>query len=360
MNAAIAEWRLRNQRVTGAGLRRPSDVVRWFGAIQAQEYEAAKWALGLRLQDDAVDAEIERAFEQGRILRTHVMRPTWHFVTPSDIRWLLELTAPRVQRVMSSYNRRLELDARTLARGIGVIERALHDHQYLTRTELGDRLRHLGLPMAGQRLAHLVMHAELERVVCSGPRRGKQFTYALIAERAPRASPLSRDEALDTLGRRFFRSHGPATIRDFVWWSGLTSADAKRALDMIKARREEVGGHVYWTLGEPPRGAMRNHVVHLLPIYDEYLVAYRDREAVPHGPSVVTSDSGGLLNFQHALVITGQVAGTWRATRRSGGVRIDAFPLRPLTGQERRAVGEAVHRYEGFLAAPVELSINLC
>jgi Winged helix DNA-binding domain len=358
MNAAIAERRLGNQLVTAAGLQRPADVVRWLGAVQAQEYEPAKWALGLRMQERAVDAEIERAFDHGRILRTHVMRPTWHFVTPSDIRWLLELTAPRVQQRMSPYNRLLELDARTLARGTGVIERALGDRRCLTRTELGNRLQRGGLPMAGQRLAHLMLHAELERVVCSGPRRGKQFTYALVAERAPRALRLSRDEALDTLSRRFFGSHGPATIRDFVWWSGLLTADAKRGLDMIKPTHEEVGGRVYWTLDQPPRGTMRRHAAHLLPIYDEYLVAYRDREAVPHGPSVVTSGSRGPVNFQHALVIAGQVAGTWRATRHPAGVLIEAIPLRPLTARERRAVAEAVRRYERFLAAPVELSIS--
>ena len=358
MNATIAEQRLRNQLVTGAGLPRPADVVRWFGAVQAQEYAAAKWALGLRMQDDAGDAETERAFEQGRILRTHVMRPTWHFVSPADIRWLLELTAPRVQRLTSLYNRRLELDAPTLARGVTVLERALRDRHYLTRTELGERLQRAGLDVTGQRLAHLMMHAELERVVCSGPRRGKQFTYALLEERAPASPRVSRDEALDRLSRCFFRSHGPATVRDFVWWSGLLTADAKRALDMIKARRKQVGAHTYWTAGQRVRGVRRRHLAHVLPIYDEYLVAYRDREAVPHGAPALTLRLPDGVSFQHALVIAGQVAGTWRVTKPSGGVRIDAIPLRPLTGQERRAVAEAVHRYERFLGTPVTLSIR--
>ncbi len=358
MNAPIADRRLRNQLVTRAGLRRPADVVGWFGAIQAQEYEVAKWAIALRMRDGASDTEVERAFEEGRILRTHVMRPTWHFVTPADIRWLLALTAPRVHRILSSYNRRLELDARTLARGTGVIERALRDRQYLTRTELGDRLRRVGLPMAGQRLAHLVMHAELEGVICSGPRRGKQFTYALIAERAPGTPRLSRDEALATLSRRFFRSHGPATVRDFVWWSGLATADAKRGLEINKARREEVGGQTYWTIGPDRRDATRDHLVHLFPIYDEYLVAYRDREAVPHGPSVITSVSRTSVTFQHALVIEGQVAGTWRIARQPRAVFIEVVPLRPMTGPDRRALARAVGRYERFLGAPVNWSMR--
>lgn len=359
MNLEIADRRLENQLITCAGRpRRPADVVGWLGAVQAQEYEAAKWALGLRMPDGTVAANIERAFDEGRILRTHVMRPTWHFVARADIRWLLELTAPRVHRVMSSYNRRLELDTRTLTRGTNVIERALRDHRYLTRTELGERLQRVGLVMASQRLAQLVMYAELERVICSGPRRGKQITYALLGERAPTTPRLSRDEALATLSRRFFRSHGPATIRDFVWWSGLTTADAKRALDMIKARREEVGGRSYWTYGSAPRGARRERLVHLLPIYDEYLVAYRDREAVPHGPSALVSVARGPVNFQHALIIAGQVAGTWRAARQARGVLIDAVPLRRLSREERHALIETVQRYERYLSTGVELSVG--
>lgn len=358
MSADIAERRLKGQRITDTGLRRPADVVEWLGAVQAQEYEAAKWAVGLRLKDGVVDADIERAFNEGRILRTHVMRPTWHFVAPSDIRWLLKLTAPRVQRVMASYNRQLELDARTLARGIAVMERALRDGQYLTRMEIGERLGRVGLSMAGQRLAHVVMHAELEGVVCSGPRRGKQFTYALLAERARDGQLLSRDEALDQLGRRFFRSHGPATIRDFVWWSGLTTADAKRALDIIKARGQEIEGRHYWTFGSAPRGAVRESLVHLLPVYDEYLVAYRDRHAIPHAASPVIAGARGPVNFYHALVIAGQVAGTWRTTRQARGVILRVVPLRRLSVRERRSLAETVDRYGRFLSVPVTLSVE--
>ena len=356
---AIAGRRLWNQAIVRGGLRRAADVVAWFGAMQAQEYEAAKWALGLRMAEGTVDADIQRAFDEGRILRTHVMRPTWHFVTPADIRWLLELTAPRVQRLMASYNRRLELDARTLTRTIRVFERSLRDRCYLTRTELADCLQRAGMPMAGQRLAHVAMHAELEGVICSGPRRRKQFTYALVAERAPDAVRLSRDEALAALGRRFFSSHAPATIRDFVWWSGLSTADARRAVDIIGAGREEVGGRAYWTAGRVPRGAPRAAAVHLLPIYDEYLVAYRDREAVPHGSaSLVTSSARGQVIFQHALLVDGQVAGTWRVQRQPRLNLIHVVPLRRLTGPERRGVGKAADRYARFVATPVELAID--
>ncbi len=236
MNSEIARRRLHNQHVTRPGLRTPEAVVAWFGAMQAQEYAAARWAIGLRLPGSVGDAEIERAFDAGRILRTHVMRPTWHFVTTADIRWMLELTAPRVQRTLGSYTRQLGLDARTLTRATKVFERVLRDGQHLTRPELGEHLQKAGIEARLNRLAHIALHAELERVICSGPRRGKQFTYALLDERAPRAIRLTRDEALAELTTRFFRSHGPATIRDFVWWSGLTTADSKRGLDVVRAR----------------------------------------------------------------------------------------------------------------------------
>lgn len=357
MNSAIAQQRLHHQYITRPGRSRPADIVAWLGAVQAQEYPFARWALALRMAEGTTDAEIQRAFDKGQILRTHVMRPTWHFVTPADIRWMLELTAPSVHRAIGYYARQLELDTRTLTRGTALFERALRDRHYLTRAELGFRLERAGLAMKGQRLAHMVMHAELERVVCSGPRRGKQFTYALLAERAPKALRLSPEEALAELTRRYFRSHGPATIRDFVWWSGLRSADARRGLEINRARFEVVDGLTYWTIGPHYRVA-ENKAVHLLPVYDEYLVAYRDREAVPHGPSVLRSPVQEGVMFHHALIADGQVAGTWRTAKAANGLRVDVVPMRRLTKPERRALDDAVARYGRFHGVPVSLSVG--
>jgi hypothetical protein len=354
----IAERRLQNQHITAPGLRRPADVVAWFGAVQAQEYDPATWALGLRIADGATAAQVQRACDEGRILRTHVLRPTWHFVAASDIRWLLELTAPRVHRIMSYYNGELGLDARTLTRCAAVIERALGDGRHLTRAELAVRLDRARLPMTGNRLARVVMHAELEGIICSGRRGERQSTYALVSERAPKARTMSRDEALATLGQRFFSSHGPATIRDFAWWSGLTTADGKRAIEMIRARREDEGGLTYWSVGNPRSSAARDRLAYLLPIYDEYLVAYRDRKAVPHGPAKIAYAANGWVTFQHALVIAGHVAGTWRVARSAAGIQVRVTPLRRLNVAERRAVTAAAERYEQFVGLPVAFSIG--
>jgi hypothetical protein len=353
--AAIAEERLRRQLLTVAGLADPAHVVGWLGAVQAQEYEHAKWALGLRLREGIAADEVERAFNDGRILRTHVMRPTWHFVTADDVGWLLDLTAEGVHRRMAPYDRQLGLDRRTMTRATRVFERALRDRRFLTRAELGERLRDAGLPLNSMRLAHVTMHAELERVICSGPRRGGKFTYALLAECAPASAPLKRDEALARLAERFFTSHGPATARDFGWWSGLSMPDAKRALDIIGARRIEWNDHTYCTVRRP-RGTKRDHVAHMLPIYDEYLVAYRDRDAVPHGPT--TRTGSGFLTFSHTVIVGGHVVGTWRPVRSSRGVDVHVSAHRRLTRGERAAISEAAQRYASFLQTPSSLTIR--
>lgn len=357
MNDTIAGQRLENQGLTRSRGRDPAGVVASLGAVQAQEYGPARWALALRMRAGVTDGEIARACDEGRILRTHVMRPTWHFVAPSDIRWMLALTAPRVHQRLAVYMRRLELDARTLTRGTKVFERALTNGRHLTRPELGERLARGGIAIKGVRLALLTMYAELEGVMCNGARQGTQLTYALLAQRAPEARMLPRDEALAELTRRYFTSHGPATVRDFVWWSGLNTSDAKRGLEITRARQEQIDGLTYWTLGPTASGPVPAGRVDLLPIYDEYFVAYRDRDAVPHGIASNRSFASRSLSFQNPLAVGGHVAGTWRSVRSRGGVTIQVIPQRRLTRGEREALDEAGARYGRFVETPVSVSI---
>jgi hypothetical protein len=357
MNTAVAEARLHNLRIGRPGPRSAAALVAWLGAMQAQEFPHARWALALRMPEGAADEALVRAFDRGRVLRTHVMRPTWHFVAPDDIRWLLELTGPRVQRRMAPYNRLLELDPPLLTRATATIERALGDDSFLTRRELAAALARAGMTLDTTRLAHVVMHAELEAVICSGPRRGRQFTYALLASRAPAAPRLPRDTALAELATRYFRSHGPATVRDFVWWSGLTTPDARRALEMIRARPWSADGLTYWSCGEARGRGSGRHGVHLLPVYDEYLVAYRDRHAVPH-PSLPASHGRNAVIFQHAVVIDGQVAGTWRTSTSQADPRVEIVLLRRATRSERRGLIDAVERYQRFLGRSVLVSLR--
>ena len=348
----LIEQRLRQQCLTGAGLRRAADVVEWMGAVQAQEYPAARWGLALRLTAAVADSIIATAVDRGEILRTHVLRPTWHFVTPADIRWMLALTGPRIKRAMAAYTRQQGLDAALIARAMAMIEAALNGRRSLTRRDLGAELARRGLTLKGTALALLTMHAEVDGIICSGPYYSRQLTYALLDERAPRRPgrqrALSGDEAVAELTRRYFQSHGPATLRDFGWWSGLPMAAGRRGLEIVGGRSRDVDGLTYWSVG-PARPRQRNTAnVFLLPIYDEYTVAYRDRQAVPHGarPPMRTA-AGEPVIVQHALVIDGQVAGTWRTAGHASGV-VTVTPARRLTAEERDGVDAATMRYRQF------------
>jgi hypothetical protein len=359
LNPAIAAIRLENQRLARPDGSSVTAIVSALGAVQAQEFEPAKWALGLRIGEKATDPAVERAFASGQILRTHVLRPTWHFVPRADIRWMLALTAPHVHRAMASYRRKLGLQAAVLTRSLRLLERILGEKGPLTRAQLRLGLAEAGLALDPERMSHVMMNAELEALVCSGPRQDRQFTYALLSSRAPQARLLPRDEALGRLTRRYFSSHGPATVRDFVWWSGLSTADAKRGLEMIRARSTVAGDRHYWSIAASSRRPIHHGAApaaHLLPIYDEYLVAYRDRDAVPHAPSIVGA-GGHSVTFRHALVVDGRVTGTWNTSRKGDGLIVTITPLRRLTREDDRAIALAVSRYERFVGLPVSTRV---
>jgi hypothetical protein len=349
--AVIGLQRLSQQRLTHEPLATPAEVVAWLGAVQSQEYLGAIWSLGMRMRD-ATDAILEQAFTEGTILRTHVLRPTWHFVTPADIRWLLELTAPRVRATMAYYDRKLELDDALYTHSNAAIARAVEGGQYRTRAELGTALAEAGIAAEGQRLGNIVMRAELDGVICSGPRRGKQFTYALLAERAPQAKMLTRDEALAELTRRYFTSHGPATARDFAWWSGLTVADTKAGLALLGAdlSQEKIDGQTCWVPASALPAAEPAHAAFLLPTYDELLVGYEGFGAAITGGR----GNGEWAAFTATIVLGGQVIGNWRRTITRGAAMIEVKPFAPLTALQREAITAAAGRYGAFVGMPAE------
>ena len=352
----LALRRLHNQRLTDAKLETPAAVVGWLGAMQAQEYAHAKWALGLRM-DGATDKLIEQAFTDGDILRTHVMRPTWHFVTPEEIRWLLALTAPRVHTVNGSMYRKLELDDVLLAHATDVLAKALQGGNHLTRKQLGDALAQAGINYDGLRLAYIVMYAELEAILCSGPRRGKQFTYALLNERAPQAKTLPHDEALVTLTKRFFTSHGPATVDDFAWWSGLTKAEVRAGLEMTQPDiiADEIDGQTYWRAASNVEYSDEpsSPTAWLLPPYDEYGIAYKTHHASIIDPDHIELAKNSI--FGGTIMIDGQILGYWRRSFNKGAVEVELMPFRPLTAVELEAVEMAVQRFGEFIEMPVAL-----
>ena len=356
-NLDIAHQRLGNQHIARATFKKPGDVVAWLGAVQAQDYAGAKWALGLRLQG-ATDGGIDRAFADGSILRTHLMRPTWHFVAPADIRWLLALTAPRVHVANASMYRKLELDGALFKRSDAALVKALRGGRQLTRDELRGVLENAGIAADdGIRLAYLMMHAELEGLVCSGARRGNQFTYALLDERAPNARTLRREEALVELAGRYFMSRGPATVQDFAKWSGLTLAEARAGLEAVKARlrQEVVDGRTYWLPASKSSAKVPSPAAWLLSIYDEYISGYKDRSAL--GTARVGARLVALGNaLAYIIVIDSQIVGTWKRTHGKEGVTIETNLFSRLTAAENRALAVAAQRYSDFLQRPVSLS----
>lgn len=350
----LAAYRLYRQRLVGTPFETVTDAVRWLGAVQAQDYPGAKWALGLRVAG-LTDADLDAAFDAGALLRTHVMRPTWHFVLPEDIRWLLRLTAPRVRALMAHYDRRLELDAPLIARSHTLLTDALTGGRSLTRAEITTLLEAHGIAARGQRLYHLLMHAELDALVCSGPRRGRGFTYALLDERAAPAPEHSRDEALALLARRYFQSHGPATAQDFAWWSGLKVADAKAGMETLGAELESarIADKTYWMTTPAVPVAVETPVVHLLPNFDEQIVAYRD-----HGPSVHpalrdTLARDVLIMPSHSLAVDGRIVGGWKRRQEKDRVVVQTKPMVPLGAAEHRSLEAAAAAYGRFLGQPV-------
>jgi hypothetical protein len=340
----IARGRLRAQRLTGVGLASPVEVVRWMGAMQAQERTIARWSVAQRTADPD-GAAVDDALADGSIVRTHVLRPTWHYVAGEDLRWIVELTAPRVHQANAHYYRRLGIDDALAKRVRRALERVLEHGEALTRTELGERLA--GVAPDQRQMNYLLMRAELDLVICGGPPRGKQHTYALVDARAPNARRLARDQALAELATRYFQSHGPATLKDLTWWSSLTMADARRAVAAAGLERVTVRDREYWTTGDPPPARPRASTAHLVQGYDEYVIAYRDSRDVHGGlPLTLGRPEPGFL---HAVLSAGRVLGQWRAVSSAKAMTIELRLRARPSERERRALGRAADRYARFL-----------
>jgi hypothetical protein len=336
-------------------LKTPEDVVRWLGAVQSQDYPAAKWGVGQRMTNGS-DAALDSAFAKGTILRTHVMRPTWHFVLPADIAWMLMLTGPRVNATCASYYRKFDLDARSVVKSRAALVSALQGGRHLTRPEMRaalEKARIIKRTDPPLRVMFVLLRAELDAVICSGPRLGKQFTYALLEERAADARALRQEEAAAELARRYFVSHGPATVKDFMWWSGLAAADARAGHSAVAAELVElvVDGSSYWSA--PPSKKTKPDAAgtaYLLAAYDEGLLSYRDNRPglAAYGPQIMR-DNGC------AVVIDGRVVGTWRRSVTRDRVAIEATPFDTFSRRQARAIDEAAERYGRFLGLPIDV-----
>ena len=357
MNArGIVRARLHNLRLTGPRVEGSEDVIGRLVAVQSQDFGPAKWSLAQR--DDALDdAAIDGTFSKGAFLRTHVLRPTWHFVLPEDIRWLLELTAPKVSRTMSYYDRQLGLDDTVMKRARKRIVKAIEREGHMTRTELADVLEATGMEARGQRLNHIVMNAELAGDICSGALRGKQQTYALLDERAPNVPTMTRDEALGELIRRYFMSHGPATIKDLRWWASLPLSEIKRGLEIAGAalESETVDGRTYWFAPSGKPGATRSPHVLLVQGYDEYIVGYSDSKFLLDISGTIPKPTATeRVTYNGVMLIDGQVAGHWKRTIKDA-LSIEVAVYDKLDAAQSTALEREARRMGRFLGLKTTL-----
>jgi hypothetical protein len=344
----VARRRLDAQRISSTTFTRADQVVAWLGAVQAQDYLGALWAVGLRLAD-ATEKDVERALTERRIVRTWPMRGTLHFVAAADARWMTELLARRPVAAAAGRLRKYGIDEAVLSRARRILVKNLDGGRRLTRPAAYRVLEDAGIAPGGERGPHILWRLAQDCVVCFGPREGKQQTFALFDEWLPRAKSLPRDEALATLATRYFRSHGPATLRDFAWWSGLTVADARHATLIAGkqiAERTIDGERHWWAPGNSARVDARGGT-HVLPAFDEFLVGYADRSASIDASIWGQVGMGGII---HPVVVRdGQVVGTWRRRTEKREVVCSVASFARPNGAASRDVTLALQRYASFL-----------
>lgn len=352
----LARRRLHNQSIAPAIGETPGEVVKRLGAVQAQDYLGTLWAVGLRLSR-AVEADIEQAIADREVIRTWPMRGTLHFVAPDDVRWMLALLAPRIMARAARRHTQLELDEATFARSEALFTQALQDGRQLTRPKMMDVLQQAGISTKGQRGYHILRWAAQKGLICFGPRRGKEETFVLLDEWLPEGKTLSPEEALAELTKRYFAGHGPATIQDFIWWSGLPAAEARAGLEMVEAQlaHEALDDQTYWFVSASSSPKSASPAAYLLPSFDEYLLGYRDRSAVLDPAYAKKVVPGGGM-FKPVIVIDGRVVGTWQRTLRKTKVMVTFEPFTSLSPTQMETAVAAAESYGRFLGLPVEIS----
>ena len=344
----IAASRLANQQILNTRFTDPTELVAWMGAVQSQDFAMAKWALGLRLKK-ATDASVEQAIDAGGIIRTHIMRPTWHFVTKEDARWMMDLTAPHVYKLAGSMYRQLKLDDSVFKITNDLIGKLLSGGEELTREEVIAEVNKAGIETDNLRATHIMFQAELDKIICNGARRGKKFTYALFDKKVPASAPLKREEALAALAKRYFMSHGPATVQDFGWWSGLTLADSKIGLEAVRGEFETaiVGGREYLFIATTELPKMHGKAI-LVPAFDEITIGYADRSAAVDEAVAQNPESGGGI-FKPVVMVKGKVVAAWRRTEKKDSVHIELSPLSKMPASAENSLESAGAAYARFI-----------
>jgi hypothetical protein len=352
----ISSIRLINQQIAGSQFGKVQDLVGWMGAMQAQDFNMLKWAVGIRIPESTNQAFLE-AFNQGKVIRTHLLRPTWHLVSSNDFYWMLDLTSPHLKIMLRRRLRELELTQPILNKSKSIIEKILGNGNFLTREEIMVQLENSGISTTGQRAPHILMDCELDGMICSGPLKEKKQTYALAEERVSVKNLLSREESLFELAHRYFTSHGPASLQDFIWWSGLPVRDARKALEMIKPdfASIESESQIYW-FSEKTTGSEITipDSAFIIPAFDEFIISYRDRSdamLAEHHKKAISNNGV----FRPTVVVNGKVVGIWRSNKKRNKVVIETEYFHKVNKKEENLVREASEKYGRFLDQDIEI-----
>ena len=349
----IPNIRLQNQQLLNPLFRKPKELVSWMGAMQAQNYPMVKWAVGMRLKSATIQT-VEKALRDGEILRTHVMRPTWHLVAAEDIRWMLKLSAQRIKSANDSFAKGwdLEITDELYMKSYNLLEQILAGYKSLTKLEITGHFCRSGILAEpdNNRMTRFMARAEQEGIICSGEDKGGKCTYALLEERVPPMPEITKDEALARLARSYFRSHAPAVLQDFIWWSGLPISDARQAIYLIASEltEEQWQGETWYIHADSRTRGRVSNCLHLLPSYDEYLLGYKDRTDVlpkEHYPKAFTNN--GL--FFPIILHNGQVIGNWDRSARKKGIELPHSWFISDVCVDEDMLNEAKQKYVKFL-----------
>jgi hypothetical protein len=353
----ISTIRFRNQQIAGSGFIAVKEIASWMGALQAQDFKMSKWAFGIRLKD-STETTINKAIDSGEIIRTHLLRPTWHFVSSKDIYWISELTAAQIRASVKFRDIELGLTEAIFRKSNSVIEKSLRNGIHLTREELISNLVKANIDVADNRASHLLLRAETNGIMCGGRLKNSKPTYTLLSEWVTKTKTLYRDEALKELSQRYFTSHGPATLQDFTWWSGLSSNDSKLALEFIKSDllSEIIEKQTYWFVNSGNYPVNDPHKVFLLPAYDEFLISYRDRTAsLPFLNQKNAVSVNGI--FYPTIVRNGQVIGTWKHINKKESVVLEMNLFDKTDPETEIDFSEASAQYANFIGKETEAII---
>jgi hypothetical protein len=352
----IARWRLRSQHLVAPHAASAREVVGSLLAVQAENPGQAAWAVAARTRHPD-QADLATPLDEGAVLRTHVLRPTWHFVRAEDIGWLLDLTGPRVRRVTGQQLRSVHgLDERSIDRAVAAVTEALAGRRQLTRAQLADELRERGIEGSGQMLMILLAHAELDGLICSGAVVDGEHTYALMAERVPAPRRLGRAEALAELALRYFTGHGPATERDLAYWATLTLADVRAGLHQVRDRLGSFhhDGRTFWHAPADPPDGPQEPAGHLLQVLDETYRGYQDSRWVLDAAGAVPRTRESAIGM---ALVDAQLVAAMRRTITPGHVRFDLWPYRALAPAQIDALDRAAERYGQFLRLSARLTL---